>query len=99
MAKRKCKNSEEVGINDVRTLIRKELEKRYGSIANFLHHNDSAKFGGSKIRCYLYDSGSINFDKIAELSEWLGIGTLTRSVLVTRKYKYVLSRKQKGDEE
>lgn len=81
----------EVDINSVRSSIRKEIEKRYGSVAKFLHSEDSEKFGGRKIRCYLYDSGAINFKVIAALARWLGIGELKRDVIVTRNYKYVLS--------
>ena len=97
MAKRKNSNGTEVNINDVRASIRSELEKKYGSIAKFMHHKDSEKFGGRKIRCYLYDSGSVNFEVISGLAEWLGLGELKRSVIVTRSYKYVLSEGQKGE--
>lgn len=95
MAKRKNSNGTEVSINDVRASIRSELEKKYGSIAKFMHHKDSEKFGGHKIRCYLYDSGSVNFEVISGLAKWLGLGELKRSVIVTRSYKYVLSEGQK----
>ena len=95
MAKRKNSNGTEVSINDVRASIRSELEKKYGSIAKFMHHKDSEKFGGRKIRCYLYDSGSVNFEVISGLAKWLGLGELKRSVIVTRSYKYILSEGQK----
>ena len=95
MAKRKNSNGTEVSINDVRASIRSELEKKYGSIAKFMHHEDSEKFGGRKIRCYLYDSGSVNFEVISSLAKWLGLGELKRSVIVTRSYKYALSEGQK----
>lgn len=95
MAKRKNSNGTEVSINDVRASIRSELEKKYGSIAKFMHHKDSEKFGGRKIRCYLYDTGSVNFEVISGLAKWLGLGELKRSVIVTRSYKYVLSEGQK----
>lgn len=97
MAKRKNSNGTEVNINDVRASIRRELEKKYGSVAKFLHHKDSEKFGGRKIRCYLYDSGSVNFEVISGLAKWLGLGELKRNVIVTRMYKYVLSEGQKGE--
>ena len=90
MAKRIGSSGREVEINAVRSSVRKEIEKRYGSIAKFLHSKDSEKFGGRKIRCYLYDSGAINFKVIADLAKWLGIGELKRDVIVTRSYKYVL---------
>lgn len=97
MAKRKNSNGTEVSINDVRASIRSELEKKYGSIAKFMHHKDSEKFGGRKIRCYLYDTGSVNFEVISGLAKWLGLGELKRSVIVTRSYKYVLSEGQKDE--
>lgn len=90
MAKRIGSSGREVEINAVRSSVRKEIEKRYGSVAKFLHSKDSEKFGGRKIRCYLYDSGAINFKVIADLAKWLGIGELKRDVIVTRSYKYVL---------
>lgn len=87
----------EVQINDVRALIRTALDKKYGSVAKFLHSKDSEKFGGRKIRCYLYDSGSVNYEVISNLAKWLGLGELKREVIVTRSYKYVLSEAEKGE--
>ena len=95
MAKRRSSDGQEVDINDVRSSIRTEIEKKYGSVAKFMHHKDSEKFGGCRIRCYLYDSGSINFEVISELAKWLGLGELKRSVIVTRSYKYILSERKK----
>ena len=99
MAKHKGSDGQEVNINDVRSSIRREIEKRYGSVAKFMHHKDSEKFGGRRIRCYLYDSGSLNFEIISGLAKWLGLGELKRSVIVTRSYKYVLSEYQKTHKE
>ena len=98
MAKRKNIDCKEVNINDVRSSIRNEIAKRYGSVAKFLHHEDSEKFGGRKIRCYLYDSGSVNFEIISSMAKWLGLGELKRDVLVTRMYKYTLINSQKATE-
>ena len=97
MAKRMGTKGREVQINDVRALIRTALDKKYGSVAKFLHSKDSEKFGGRKIRCYLYDSGSVNYEVISNLAKWLGVGELKRSVIVTRSYKYVLSEGEKGE--
>lgn len=97
MVKRKGSGGQEVNINDVRSSIRVEIEKRYGSVAKFMHHKDSEKFGGRRIRCYLYDSGSINFEVISKLAKWLGLGELKRSVIVTRSYKYILSECRKDE--
>lgn len=97
MAKRKSSGGQEVDINYVRSSIRTEIEKKYGSVAKFMHHKDSEKFGGHRIRCYLYDSGSINFEVISELAKWLGLGELKRSVIVTRIYKYMLSECKKDE--
>lgn len=90
MAKRKSGGHKEVEINEVRFKIRKELIERYGSIAKFLQSKEAAKFGGAKIKVYLYDTGPVSFQVIADLAEWLGIGTLNREVMVTRNYKYFL---------
>ena len=94
MVKRKSSASVEVNINDVRSSIRSEIEKKYGSVAKFIQHEDSEQFGGKKIRCYLYNSGSINFEVISKLARWLGVGELTRVVIVTRQYKYMLGNSQ-----
>lgn len=89
---RKKNNFEDTSINDVKGLIRKALIKRYGSVAKFLHSEDSEKFGGRKIRTYLYDTGPINFETLKSLASWLGIGNLERKIIVTRTFNYRIER-------
>lgn len=84
------KTGESVNINAIRTQIRKEIEKRYGGVAKFLKTPECEKFGGKKIRCYLYDTGAINYEIISALAKFLGIGELKRELVVTRTYSYRL---------
>ena len=84
------KTGELVNINVIRTKIRKEIEKRYGGVAKFLKTPECEKFGGRKIRCYLYDTGAINYEVISDLAKFLGIGELKRELVVTRTYSYRL---------
>lgn len=97
MARRLNGSGREVQINDVRASVRAALEKKYGSVAKFLHSKDAEKFGGRKIRCYLYDTGSINFEVIAGLAKWLGLGELKRDLVVSRSYKYILKNVENGE--
>lgn len=89
---KKTSSAEVVEFNEIRSLVRAGLEKRYGSVAEFLKHKDSEKFGGRKIRCYLYDSGAKNFDVISRLCRYLGIGTMSREVKVIRTATYTLCK-------
>lgn len=88
--KGKLSNCEEVEINKVRGMIRSELNKRYGGVVEFLDTEAGKKIGGRKIRPYLYDSGTINYKVISDLCVYLGIGNLTRKIVVTRTYHYHL---------
>lgn len=89
----KVKNTPEtIELNEVRSMVRTEIDKRYGSVAAFLRSKDSEKFGGKKIRCYLYDAGAKNFEVIAGLCKYFGIGTLTRETKVTRVSTYSLEK-------
>lgn len=88
--KSKLPKGEEVEINKVRGMIRAELNKRHGGVVEFLDTEAGKKLGGRKIRPYLYDSGTVNYKVISSLCEYLGIGTLTRKIVVTRSYFYHL---------
>ena len=90
MAKKKSLG-EEIELNKVREMVRTEIEKRYGSIASFLKTPQGVKLGGVKIRSYLYDTGAVNFDLISKLCKYLGIGVLSRRIVVTRTYFYHLN--------
>ena len=83
-----------IDINIVRSMIRSRIVNQYGSVAKFLE-KDAEKFGGKSIRCYLYDSGSVNFKVLKELCEYLGIGEFSRNVVVVRKYEYFLKKSKK----
>ena len=84
-------SGEDIEINKVKGMIREELKKRYGGVVEFLDTPKGIELGGRKVRPYLYDTGTINFNIINAFAEYLGIGTLTRTVVVTRNYYYKLS--------
>lgn len=81
---------EVVEFNLIREKIRKAIDEKYGSVADFLSTDFAKKLGGSKIRPYLYETGAVNFDLISTLSSHFGIGELSRSLVVTRSYTYTL---------
>lgn len=91
MPKVKKEVGESIELNKVREMIRKELDKRYGGVTKFLNTEKGKEFGGMKIRPYLYDTGTVNFDVISKLCEYLGIGILSRKLVVSREYFYALS--------
>lgn len=88
--RKKSPEGEAVEINKVRGLIREQLNERFGSVTAFLDSPAGKKFGGRKIRPYLYDTGAMNFTVISKLCEYLGIGTLTRKTVVIRTTSYQL---------
>lgn len=89
MAKR-TKESSNIEFNVVRGMVRKELIERYGGIAKFLHSEKGKEFGGDKIKNYLYDTGPINYEVISGLCKFLGLGELTRKIVVSRSFSYCL---------
>ena len=91
MAKVKKEDSS-VEFNKVREMVRKELESKYGGVSKFLHSEKGKEFGGFKIKIYLYDSGPINFDVISRLCTFLGIGELSRKIIVKRNVFYSLKK-------
>lgn len=90
MARIKKNEGEIVELNKVRGMVRKELEKKYGSITKFLNSEKGKELGGMKIKAYLYDTGSVNFEVISALCKYLGIGELTRKIVVSRVISYRL---------
>lgn len=98
MARLKPKKSKEekpttvkdVEFSEVRKMVRLEIEKRYGGVAKFLASEKGKEFGGFKIKPYLYDAGPVNFKVISPLCEFLGLGTFSQKVTVTRTYSYQL---------
>lgn len=73
---------------EIRQKVRSEIEKRYGGVAKFLNSDKGKEFGGMKIKPYLYDAGPKNFKVISSLCSFLGLGTFTQKVVVTRTYFY-----------
>ena len=80
----------DIQFNEVRGMVRKELIERYGGIAKFLHSEKGKEFGGLKIKNYLYDTGPINYEVISGLCKFLGLGELTRKIVVSRSFSYRL---------
>lgn len=79
-----------IEFNQVREMVRKEIIERYGSVAKFLHSEKGEELGGMKIKIYLYDTGPVNFDVISALCKFLGIGDLSRKIVVSRSFSYRL---------
>ena len=87
------KSDTSVEFNQVRGMIRKEITERYGGISKFLNSEKGKEFGGIKIKIYLYDTGPVNFEVISGLCKFLGIGELTRKIVVSRCFSYQLDTK------
>lgn len=87
---RVTKEGMSVEFNQVREVVRKELIKRYGSVAKFLHSEKGKELGGYKMKVYLYSTGPVNFDFISGLCKFLGIGGLSRKIIVSRSFSYRL---------
>lgn len=84
------KDGVSIEFNQVREMIRKEIVERYGSIAKFLHSEKGEELGGYKMKVYLYNTGPINFEFISGLCTFLGIGELSRKIVVSRSFSYRL---------
>lgn len=87
---RVTKDGSSVEFNQVRGMVRKELTERYGGVSKFLHSEKGKEFGGIEAKIYLYDTGPVNFGIISGLCKFLGIGDLTRKIVVSRSYLYRL---------
>lgn len=93
MAKRLSKSVvEKVEFNDVRKKVREAIIEKYGSVMKFLNSDKGKEFGGAKIKVYLYDTGPVNIEVISSLSKFLGIGLLSRKLVVTRSFSYLLKQ-------
>lgn len=82
-----------IEFNEVRKLVRGEIEKRFGGVSSFLNSEKGKEFGGMKIKIYLYDTGPVNFEVISKLCKYFGIGELTRKIVVSRSFSYCLRSK------
>nr|DAO11097.1 MAG TPA: hypothetical protein [Caudoviricetes sp.] len=80
----------EVQIEDVKQQLREAIKERYGSVANFIKHEDSQKYGGVKLRTYLYDKGNNSLVALAPLCQMFEIGSLSKKVEVVRNVRYYL---------
>lgn len=97
MKNEKVKTSEEISFNEVREMVRKEIEKRYGGVAKFLKTKKGKELGGMRIKIYLYDVGPVNFGVISSLCEYLGLGEFTRELVVSRSFSYYLNKTTPDD--
>lgn len=85
------KKEKDVEFNEVRRMLRKEIENKFGGVAKFLNSEKGEEFGGMKIKIYLYDTGPVNFEVISKLCKYFGVGELSRKIVVTRTVSYRLS--------
>lgn len=79
-----------IEFNQVRGMVRKEIIEKYGGVAKFLHSEKGKELGGIKMKIYLYDTGPVNFDFISALCKFLGVGDLSRKIVVSRTFSYRL---------
>lgn len=84
------KEGANIEFNQVRGMVRKEIIEKYGGVAKFLHSEKGKELGGIKMKIYLYDTGPVNFDFISALCKFLGIGDLSRKIVVSRAFSYRL---------
>lgn len=84
--------TKEIQLNDIKATLRKKMIKKYGSVVNFLRSEDGAKFGGLKIRPYLYSTGVTSFEPLKGLTEFFGMGTLTRKVVLEKTTTYYITK-------
>lgn len=89
----------ETDILEVKSKIRSAITEKYGSVANFLNSDKAKELGGNKIRAYLYDKGAVNFEVLNSLCKYLGLGTLSRDIVVERKVNYYLTQNNKAVKE
>lgn len=87
---RVTKDGAKIEFNQVREMVRKEIIEKYGSVAKFLHSEKGKELGGYKMKVYLYSTGPVNFDFIGTLCKFLGIGELSRKIVVSRSFSYRL---------
>lgn len=81
-------------MDDLRAILRDKMVKRYGGVSKFLRSEDGAKFGGIRIKPYLYSTGATSFEPLKALSEFFGIGTLSKKVIVERKTIYYVTKRK-----
>lgn len=79
-------------LKEIRSMLRKEITKKYGGVREFLRSEDGQKLGGMRVRTYLYDSGAMNYKFISSLCKLLGVGEFTRKNVVTRTVTYSLTK-------
>ncbi len=84
--------TKEIQLDDLKALLRKKIIKQYGSVPKFLRSEDGAKFGGPKIKPYLYPAGATSFEPLRGLAEFFGVGELTKKVVVEKTVTYYLTK-------
>lgn len=89
----------ETDILEVKGKIRKAIADKYGSVVKFLETDKAKELGGNKIRSYLYDTGAVNLEVLSELCKYLGLGSLSRNIVVERKVTYYLTQNNRPSEE
>lgn len=88
----------EIDFNKVRAMVREKVTEKFGGVSAFLNSDAGKKFGGMKIKIYMYETGPVNFKVISKLCQYLGIGELTRKLVVSRAYFYRLNTCTPSDE-
>ena len=85
--------TKEINLDDLKAVLRERMVREYGGVSKFLHSEDGARFGGMKIKSYLYSAGPTSFGPLKALSEFFGVGILNKKVIVERKTVYYVTEK------
>lgn len=79
-----------VEMTEIKEMLRKVIDEKYGGVTKFIATEQGKKLGGTKIRSYFYNKGSINFALMQRLCKYFGVGSLTREVKVIREITYFI---------
>jgi hypothetical protein len=82
----------EITLDEIKSSLRESMNEKYGGVTKFLKSKDGQKFGGMKIKPYLYSGGATSFEPLRDLAKFFGLGTLTRRLVITKKTTYYVSR-------
>lgn len=85
--------TKEINLDELKAVLRERMVKEYGGVSKFLHSKDGERFGGMKIKPYLYSAGATSFGPLKALAEFFGVGTLSKKVIVERKTIYYVTGK------
>lgn len=83
---------ESVEIKEIKRAIINKILEEYSTVDLFLE-TPFGKSLGKNVKAYLYPSGAVSYPVLKKLCEHFSIGSLRRSVTVTRSVNYYLKKK------